>query len=144
MQEDIQRIKISKLPFATTVIGLFTIGVNAQGRTVAVPMGILKGDKGEPFLFSDFTPAQLESLKVKGDKGEPFTFDMFTQAQLDSLKLTWGDLTIEQKESLKLKFSDLTESDKAELKGKDAPHPLLSARIDESGHLIIEVEYQSI
>lgn len=28
------------------------------------------GAKGEPFRFSDFTPQQLESLKVKGDKGE--------------------------------------------------------------------------
>ena len=28
------------------------------------------GAKGEPFRFSDFTPQQLESLKVKGDKGD--------------------------------------------------------------------------
>ncbi|MGL6038683.1 MAG: phage upper tail fiber protein [Soonwooa sp.] len=28
------------------------------------------GAKGEPFRFSDFTPEQLEALKVKGDKGE--------------------------------------------------------------------------
>lgn len=29
-----------------------------------------KGDKGDPFTYSDFTPEQLESLKVKGDKGD--------------------------------------------------------------------------
>ncbi len=36
-------------------------------------LATLKGDtggKGDPFRYSDFTPAQLEALKVKGDKGE--------------------------------------------------------------------------
>ena len=34
--------------------------VNAHG---------IKGDKGDPFLYEDFTPEQLEALKVKGDPG---------------------------------------------------------------------------
>ncbi len=29
-----------------------------------------KGDKGNPFIYSDFTPEQIETLKVKGDKGD--------------------------------------------------------------------------
>lgn len=29
-----------------------------------------KGDKGDAFTYADFTPTQLESLKVKGDKGD--------------------------------------------------------------------------
>ena len=29
-----------------------------------------KGDKGDAFTYDDFTPTQLESLKVKGDKGD--------------------------------------------------------------------------
>ncbi len=29
-----------------------------------------KGEKGDPFLYQDFTPAQLNALKVKGDKGD--------------------------------------------------------------------------
>ena len=29
-----------------------------------------KGDTGDPFLYADFTPEQLEALKVKGDKGD--------------------------------------------------------------------------
>lgn len=29
-----------------------------------------KGDKGDAFTYSDFTPAQIEALKVKGDKGD--------------------------------------------------------------------------
>ena len=31
---------------------------------------LVRGDKGDPFLFSDFTPEQILSLKIKGDKGE--------------------------------------------------------------------------
>lgn len=32
-----------------------------------------KGDKGESFNYEDFTPEQLEALKVKGDKGDKGT-----------------------------------------------------------------------
>ena len=32
-----------------------------------------KGDKGDAFTYSDFTPAQIEALKVKGDKGDSVT-----------------------------------------------------------------------
>ena len=57
-----------------------------------------RGEKGEPFRFEDFTPEQLESLKVKGDtgpagepgvkgdKGDAFTYADFTQEQLEALK----------------------------------------------------------
>lgn len=33
-------------------------------------MILSKGDKGDSFEYSDFTPEQLEALKVKGDKGD--------------------------------------------------------------------------
>ena len=39
--------------------------------------------KGDPFLYEDFTPEQLEALKVKGD---PFTYADFTPEQLEALK----------------------------------------------------------
>ena len=57
-----------------------------------------RGEKGEPFRFEDFTPEQLESLKVKGDtgpagepgvkgdKGDAFTYADFTQEQLEALR----------------------------------------------------------
>jgi hypothetical protein len=45
-----------------------------------------QGPKGDPFTYEDFTPQQLEDLKVKGDKGDPFTYADFTQEQLDALK----------------------------------------------------------
>ena len=49
----------------------------------------LTGPQGEPFKYEDFTPEQLEALKVKGDKGDKgdaFTYEDFTQEQLESLK----------------------------------------------------------
>ena len=54
-----------------------------------------RGEKGEPFRYEDFTPEQLESLKVvgpagepgvKGDKGDAFTYADFTQEQLEALR----------------------------------------------------------
>jgi hypothetical protein len=43
-----------------------------------------KGDKGDSFEFSDFTPEQL--LSLKGDKGDKFLYSDFTPEQLLSLK----------------------------------------------------------
>lgn len=52
----------------------------------------LKGPKGEPFKFSDFTQEQLNALKgPKGDKGEPFRYSDFTAEQLLALKGPKGD-----------------------------------------------------
>lgn len=39
--------------------------------------------KGDPFVYSDFTPEQIEGLKVKG---EPFRYSDFTLEQLAALK----------------------------------------------------------
>ena len=84
-----------------------------------------RGEKGEPFRFEDFTPEQLESLKVKGDtgpagepgqkgdKGDAFTYADFTEEQLEALKgqqgepgrdgkdFTYDDFTAEQLEALR-------------------------------------------
>ena len=52
----------------------------------------LKGEKGDPFTYADFTPDQLEKLKgPKGDKGEPFKYSDFTAEQLLALKGPKGD-----------------------------------------------------
>lgn len=48
---------------------------------------------------------------IKGAKGDPFTFADFTPEQLADLALTYEKLTPEQKEEIKLKFADLTEAD---------------------------------
>lgn len=115
---DIEKIKVSQMPEAYTVVGLFTVGVDAGGKSVRVPMAVLKGDRGERFVYADFTPAQLEALKIKGDRGKAFVFSDFTPTQLESLKVkgdpfVFSDFTSEQLESLKVKgdpfvFSDFT------------------------------------
>lgn len=61
----------------------------------------LKGPKGEPFTYADFTPEQLEALKgpkgdkgedgERGPKGEPFKYTDFTAEQLAALKGEKGD-----------------------------------------------------
>lgn len=61
----------------------------------------LRGPKGEPFKYSDFTPEQVNALKgPKGDtgengepgpKGEPFKYTDFTEEQLAALKGERGE-----------------------------------------------------
>jgi len=48
-----------------------------------------KGDKGDPFIYTDFTSDQL--LGLKGPKGDPFVYDDFTADQLTALKGAKGD-----------------------------------------------------
>ena len=49
----------------------------------------LKGEKGDPFTYSDFTSEQLADLK--GEKGDAFTYSDFTPEQLAALKGEKGD-----------------------------------------------------
>ena len=46
---------------------VFTMSDGTEFISGKIPT--VKGDKGEPFKYSDFTPEQLEALKVKGDDG---------------------------------------------------------------------------
>lgn len=51
-----------------------------------------KGDKGEPFKYTDFTAAQLEALRgPQGPKGEPLRFEDLTESQKQQLKGPKGD-----------------------------------------------------
>lgn len=45
-----------------------TMARGPKGDTGAIGPRGFTGEKGEPFTYSDFTPAQIEALKVKGDK----------------------------------------------------------------------------
>jgi hypothetical protein len=65
----------------------------SDGR-LFMPVGAngAKGDIGRAFIYSDFTPEQLESLTgpkgangAKGDIGKAFTYTDFTPEQLESL-----------------------------------------------------------
>lgn len=79
-------VAISKSGSVTTI----TV-VNESGTTTETVNDGIKGDKGDPFTYSDFTTEQLANLK--GPKGDPFTFDDFTDEQLALLKMdlekTW-------------------------------------------------------
>ena len=89
-----------------------------KGKTVVVKVGRtpagargqqgIQGDKGDPFLYSDFTTEQLALLK-----GEAFTYADFTPEQISALKgekgeqgeigdaFTYSDFTTEQLAALK-------------------------------------------
>lgn len=90
------RIAESNTPTASEAEKIYALIDNA------IAAGRLKGDKGEPFKYSDFTPEQLESLRgpqgktgPKGQKG-------------DSYILTDADKTeIAQKIKLPTKTSEL-------------------------------------
>lgn len=71
-----------------------------------IDVGSFRGEKGNPFFYSDFTPEQLEALKVKGDA---FTYEDFTPEQLEALKVK-GD------KGDPLTYADLTEANKTDLR----------------------------
>ena len=74
-----------------------------------------KGDKGDPFVFSDFTAAQIESLRgPKGDKGDGLKFEDLTQDQIAQIKGPKGD---------------------------DGKAPQVSFRLDDAGNLYYNVTY---
>lgn len=52
----------------------------------------LKGEKGDAFVYADFTSEQLAALK--GEKGDAFTYSDFTAEQLAALKGEKGDKPI--------------------------------------------------
>ena len=92
---------------------------------------ILKGDKGDPFKYEDFTQEQLEALKgakgdkgdkgeqgIKGEKGEPFKYNDFTPEQLASLKGEKGDKGEQGEKGEPFRYSDFTQEQLAGLKGE--------------------------
>ena len=89
-------------------------------------MNIPKGDKGDPFVYSDFTEEQLLALKgPKGDKGDPIFFE---------------DLTIEQKEELKGPKGDPGENaDVSNLIPKTGDRGLLNG-YQQAGNLVVGSE----
>lgn len=82
VNETTQVVSISAVPEASEVSISVKEVYGADGD---------KGDKGDAFLYEDFTPEQLESLKVKGDKGDDFVYSDFTPEQLAALKGDKGD-----------------------------------------------------
>lgn len=104
-----------------------------------------KGDKGDPFKYSDFTQEQLNALKVKGDKGDAFKYSDFTTEQLNSLKVK-GD------KGDAFKYSDFTQAQLDALKGKqgdagfgtEAQYNALVARLNALENQVVPVTGISI
>jgi hypothetical protein len=75
-----------------------------------------KGDKGNAFVYADFTPAQLAALKgAKGDKGDGLNFDDLTPEQIAAIKGVPGD---KGDKGDAFKYSDFTPAQFAALKGE--------------------------
>jgi hypothetical protein len=63
---------------------LISIEINESVVTTnAELIDAIKGERGNPFIYSNFTPEQLAGLK--GPTGDAFVYSDFTQAQLDLL-----------------------------------------------------------
>lgn len=65
---------------------------NGFSGTEAEWLASLKGEKGDAFVYADFTSEQLAALK--GEKGDAFTYSDFTAEQLAALKGEKGDKPI--------------------------------------------------
>ena len=92
--------------------------------------GEFKGDKGEPFKYTDFTQAQLAALTgpkgetgntgPQGERGEPFTYADFTAEQLAALKGPKGDTGergLKGDKGSPFTYADFTADQLAALKG---------------------------
>ena len=97
---------VSELPTSGVDVGsLYGVGADAPYDYYGwdgnkwTNNGQLKGAKGDPFTYADFTEEQLAALKgpkgdigAQGPKGDPFVYSDFTPEQLAALKGPKGDI----------------------------------------------------
>jgi hypothetical protein len=104
----IRKIKLSELPEADSLNGLYVLGCTSANRSAKVSIVLLKGNKGDtgakPLLRKTATAIEY---KYEGQPDSAYQ----TLVTLDTLKLYFSDLTEEEKEGLKLHFSDLATED---------------------------------
>ena len=96
MADELEKIKISELPSATTLAGAWTIATDANNRSVKVSLAALTnsqtnppmiGSNGHWFIWSLSSGGYVDSGYVaKGDTGGALTFDDLTEAQKAALR----------------------------------------------------------
>lgn len=92
MADELERIPISELPWATTFEGLVTIATDANMRSVKVRLNaVVKppyiGQNGHWFIWSMNANAYVDSgAESRGATGAAFTYQDFTPEQLAALK----------------------------------------------------------
>lgn len=92
MADELEIIKISELPSATTLAGAWTIATDANNRSVKVPLAALAnppkiGSNGHWLIWSLSSGGYVDSGNVaKGDTGAALTFDDLTEAQKAALR----------------------------------------------------------
>lgn len=105
---------------------------------------IPKGDKGDPFVYADFTAEQLEALKgPKGDRGAPLTFAELTEDQKAELKGEKGDQG-EAPDAVLYTEQTLSDEQKSQAKANiGITEPDLSGLVPKSGDRGLLAGYQN-